>query len=61
MAVAAVLTGSVVASADPGGVKPGQPCGNADAVTKGADGRTLYCNPTVNGRGAGNLVWQLLP
>lgn len=42
-------------------VSPGDPCLNADDTTVGTEGRTLYCNPTVNGRNAGNLVWQLLP
>ncbi|MEU3014962.1 hypothetical protein [Nocardia asteroides] len=40
---------------------PGDSCLDADDVTVGSEGRTLYCNPTVNGRHAGNLVWQLLP
>ncbi|MFB8003928.1 hypothetical protein [Nocardia sp. NPDC056000] len=60
IALAAALTGHAVADAGPG-PNPGQPCGNSTAVIKGADGRTLYCNPTINGRFAGNLVWQLVP
>ncbi|NKY49591.1 hypothetical protein [Nocardia vermiculata] len=42
-------------------VHAGDDCTAPDAVTTDPDGRTLYCNPTVNGRWAGNLVWQLLP
>ena len=40
---------------------PGDDCFNPNAVTADTEGRTIYCNPTVNGRNAGNLVWQLQP
>ncbi|WP_137876522.1 hypothetical protein [Rhodococcus sp. Q] len=42
-------------------VSPGDTCYDSDATATDSQGRTLYCNPTVNGRYAGNLVWQLLP
>lgn len=42
-------------------VSPGQSCLDPDAVTVGTERRTLYCNPTQNGRNRGNLVWQLQP
>ncbi len=40
---------------------PGSSCLNAVDTTVGTEERVLYCNPTVNGRNAGNLVWQLQP
>lgn len=42
-------------------VDPGGNCLDANAVTANSQGRALYCNPTQNGRNAGNLVWQLQP
>ncbi|GGG27512.1 hypothetical protein GCM10007304_46680 [Rhodococcoides trifolii] len=46
-------TGSVAA--------PGDPCYDDSATATDASGRAVYCNPTVNGRNAGNLLWQLTP
>lgn len=43
------------------GVSPGDTCYDSNATATDSQGRTVYCNPTVNGRYAGNLVWQLLP
>lgn len=40
---------------------PGDPCYDDSATATDAGGRAVYCNPTVNGRNAGNLVWQLTP
>ncbi|MCE5290831.1 MAG: hypothetical protein LLG14_16555 [Nocardiaceae bacterium] len=45
----------------PASPSPGDDCSDPDATTVDGSGRTLYCNPTVNGRNAGNLVWQLQP
>lgn len=42
-------------------VSPGNACLDPNAVTVGTEQRTLYCNPTQNGRNRGNLVWQLQP
>lgn len=42
-------------------VNPGNPCLDPNAVTIGTGQRTMYCNPTQNGRNRGNLVWQLQP
>ncbi|TWH41271.1 hypothetical protein L612_005200000050 [Rhodococcus rhodochrous J38] len=42
-------------------VSPGDVCLDANAVTIGTGQRTMYCNPTQNGRNRGNLVWQLQP
>lgn len=42
-------------------VSPGDACLDPNAVTVGTEQRTLYCNPTRNGRNRGNLVWQLQP
>jgi hypothetical protein len=40
---------------------PGDGCLTPNAVTAYTEGRTIYCNPPVNERNAGNLVWQLQP
>ncbi|MGP6174299.1 hypothetical protein [Corynebacterium sp. A21] len=42
-------------------VQPGQLCYDETSTITIVDGTPLYCNPTVNGRNAGNLVWQLTP
>lgn len=42
-------------------LSPGDTCYDSNATATDAQGRTIYCNPTVNGRYAGNLVWQLAP
>lgn len=36
-------------------------CLDPDAVTVGTRQRTLYCDPTENGRNRGTLVWHLQP
>lgn len=41
--------------------KSGEDCFDPDAVAVDQNGRTLYCNPTVNGRFRGNLLWMLVP
>ncbi|OBH03561.1 hypothetical protein [Mycobacterium sp. E1747] len=43
-----------VAGADPPG--PGDSCTVLNATTQDANGRTMWCNPTMTG--AHNLVWQ---
>jgi hypothetical protein len=40
---------------------PGGTCYDSSVTATDSQGRTIYCNPTVNGRFAGNLVWQLVP
>jgi hypothetical protein len=44
-----------------GSARAGEPCYDETAQADGDQGTTLYCNATVNGRLAGNLVWQLQP
>lgn len=42
-------------------LSPGDTCYDSNATATDMQGRTIYCNPTANGRYAGNLVWQLVP
>ncbi|WP_345495050.1 hypothetical protein [Nocardia callitridis] len=41
--------------------RPADDCFGIDDETTGVNGEPLYCNPTVNGRDPGNLLWQLVP
>jgi hypothetical protein len=47
------VTGPVARADVPG---PGDTCTAFHATTKDANGRTMWCNPTMTG--AHNLVWQ---
>jgi hypothetical protein len=54
----AVVTGSGVARAD---VQPGQQCYILHVTAQDANGRTMWCNPTMttdHTTGQHNLVWQ---
>ncbi|MCW2664263.1 MAG: hypothetical protein JWP83_5415 [Mycobacterium sp.] len=50
----AVVAGAAVARADP--PAPGDPCTVLHATTRDANGRTMWCNPTMTGNHS--LVWQ---
>ncbi|GGK66953.1 hypothetical protein GCM10011591_43870 [Nocardia camponoti] len=39
----------------------GDRCLDASDVTVGVGGQILYCNPTLNGRNRGTLVWHRVP
>lgn len=54
LATVAAATPVAVAGADTPG--PGDPCTVLHATTQDANGRTMWCNPTMTG--AHNLVWQ---
>lgn len=40
-------------------VRPGDDCLDEGARWVDSEGRAIICQPTVNGRNAGNLVWML--
>lgn len=54
MAAALPLAGGGVARADTPG--PGDACAVLHATTQDANGRTMWCNPTMTGNHS--LVWQ---
>jgi hypothetical protein len=51
-----LLPGSAHGQPPPG---VGQPCAVQGATTQDADGRTMWCNPTMTG--THSLVWQYTP
>lgn len=52
--VLAFIAGCGVARAD--APSPGDPCPALHATTQDANGRTMWCNPTMTGNHS--LVWQ---
>ena len=59
MIAAGPLAFAAAAQANAQTASPGDPCSGLHATTRDANGRTMWCEPTMTG--ANSLFWGYLP